>query len=118
MKANKKRDIDMDFVKIKDLYRNISEYEGKSVDIAGWVRTIRASNAFGFIEVNDGSTILSLQVVLDAKHLENYTSAVKTNVGAAVIIKGVIVLTPEAKQPLELHAEVFTLEGGSSPDKS
>jgi asparaginyl-tRNA synthetase len=59
---------------------------------------------------------LSLQVVLEAKRLENYASAVKTNVGAAVIIKGTVVLTPEAKQPLELHADVFTLEGASSPD--
>jgi asparaginyl-tRNA synthetase len=106
----------MEVSSIRDLYENTPAYEGKEVSVAGWVRSVRASNAFGFIMLNDGSTVLSLQVVLEAEKLDNYAFAVKTNVGAAVIIRGVVVLTPEAKQAFELHAGQFTLEGASTPD--
>ena len=61
-----------DVVLVKSLYRNTSEYSDKKVKISGWIRTLRASNAFGFIEVNDGSFFKNVQVVFDSAKISNY----------------------------------------------
>ncbi len=101
---------------IKSLYRGMEEYGGKEVSVSGWVRTIRASNNFGFIELNDGSFFKSIQVVIEADKLPNYTEIAKLNVGAAITVNGVLELTPEAKQPMEIKAAEVIVEGASTPD--
>ena len=69
---------------VKSLYREMESFGSKEVTVSGWVRTVRASNAFGFIELNDGSFFKSVQVVIEADKLENYTDIAKLNVGAAI----------------------------------
>ncbi|MCI6502746.1 MAG: asparagine--tRNA ligase [Clostridia bacterium] len=106
----------MERTTIKQIFQDMAAFDGRRVTIAGWVRTIRASNAFGFIELNDGSYFTNLQVVFEEEKLENYKLIAKQNVGCALVIEGTVTLTPEAKQPLELKAERIEIEGASSPD--
>ncbi len=101
---------------ITKIFSDPSSFDGKSITVAGWCRTIRASNVFGFIELNDGSCFKNLQVVFEADKLENYKTVAKQNVGASFCINGTLVLTPEAKQPFELKAEIIEIEGTSTPD--
>ena len=101
---------------ITKIFNNPSSFDGKTITVAGWCRTIRASNVFGFIELNDGSCFKNLQVVFEAEKLENYKTIAKQNVGASFCITGTLVLTPEAKQPFELKAENIEIEGTSTPD--
>ena len=101
---------------IKELYASPEAFADKEVTVAGWTRTVRASNAFGFMELADGSTFPRLQIVFEADKLENYTEIAKLNVGAAVIARGIFVLTPGAKQPFELKATKMEVEGVSTPD--
>ena len=106
----------MERTTIKQIFQDMAAFDGRRVTIAGWVRTIRASNAFGFIELNDGSYFTNLQVVFEEEKLENYKLIAKHNVGCSLVIEGTVTLTPEAKQPLELKAERIEIEGASSPD--
>ena len=101
---------------IKSLYRDMENFGGKEVTISGWVRTVRASNAFGFIELNDGSFFSSIQVVIESDKLANYTALSKLNVGAALTVTGILELTPGAKQPMEIKAQEVIIEGESTPD--
>ena len=101
---------------ISDIYKSPESYDGKQITVAGWARSIRASNEFGFADLNDGSYFSSLQVVLENQKLSNYDEVTALNVGAAIIVKGTLVLTPDAKQPFELKAEEVEIEGTSSPD--
>ena len=103
-------------IEIKELYKNSESYGGQTVTVGGWCRTIRSSNAFGFIELNDGSSFKNLQVVFEADKLDNYKIVAKQNVGAALIVSGVLELTPEAKQPFEIKAQSIEIEGSSTPD--
>ena len=105
----------MDLVTVRELYRNREEYLDKEVTIGGWVRSIRDSKAFGFIVVNDGSFFEPLQVVYH-DNMENFGEISKLNVGAAIIVKGTLVATPQAKQPFEIQATEVTVEGASAPD--
>ncbi len=105
----------MELINIKDLYRNKEEYLEKEVSIGGWVRSIRGSKNFGFIVVNDGTFFEPLQVVYhDA--LSNFAEVEKLNVGAAILVTGKLVPTPQAKQPFEIQAEEVIIEGKSTPD--
>ena len=101
---------------ISKIFKDPSAFDGKTVTVAGWCRTIRASNAFGFIELNDGSCFPNLQVVFEDTKLENYKTIAKQNVGAALVITGKLELTPNAKQPFELKADEIEIEGTSTPD--
>lgn len=103
-------------VTVRELYRGKEGFADKEITVAGWVRSIRASNAFGFIELNDGSFFSNLQVVFESEFLENYNEIAKLNVGASLYVTGKFVLTPDAKQPFELKAANITVEGQSSPD--
>ncbi|MEG0962958.1 MAG: asparagine--tRNA ligase [Lachnospiraceae bacterium] len=105
----------MELINIKELYRKKEEYLEKTVEIGGWVRSIRNSKNFGFIVVNDGTFFEPLQVVYHEK-LKNFEDVEKLNVGAAIIAKGKLVATPQAKQPFEIQAEEIWIEGASSPD--
>lgn len=101
---------------IKSLFRNTEEYGGKEITISGWVRTIRVSKNFGFIEINDGSFFKSLQIVIEPSKLDNYTQVSKLNVGAAITATGLLELTPEAKQPFEMKADNIFIDGESTTD--
>ena len=102
-------------ITVKELFQNPDAYAGKSVLVGGWVRSVRASKAFGFIVVSDGSCFQTLQTVYHDT-LPNFAQLSKLNVGAALLIRGVLTLTPEAKQPFELQAESVEIEGASTPD--
>ena len=106
----------MERITIKEIFADADKFAGKKIRVAGWARTIRASNAFGFIELNDGSFFKNLQVVFEDSKLENYKNIAKQNVGCSFVIEGVLELTPEAKQPFELKAENIEIEGASTPD--
>ena len=106
----------MNMTKIAAVFADSEVYSQKEITVGGWVRTIRDMKNFGFVELNDGSCFRNLQVVLDAGTLENYAQAASQNVGAALIVTGTVVLTPDAKQPLELKASKVEVEGVSTPD--
>ena len=101
---------------IKEIMSRPEDFAGKELIVCGWARTIRASNEFGFIELNDGSSFKNLQVVIEEAKLDNYKFIAKQNVGASFAIEGVLELTPDAKQPFELKADKVMLEGASTPD--
>ena len=105
----------MEFTTVKELYHNTDAYIGKEITVGGWVRSNRDSKAFGFIVLHDGTFFETLQVVY-SDQLENFAEICKINVGAAVIVKGTLVATPDAKQPFEIQAAGVELEGASTPD--
>ena len=106
----------MERMRIAAIFADQESLGGKDVTVCGWARTIRDMKTFGFIELNDGSCFKNLQVVMSAEELANYKEIAAQNVGAALIVKGTVVLTREAKQPLELRAAQITVEGRSTPD--
>ena len=105
----------MELVNVREIFKNTIRYENQQVTIGGWVRSNRNSKNFGFIVVNDGTFFEPIQVVY-GDGLENYEEVCKINVGAAVIVKGQLVPTPEAKQPFEIQAAEVIVEGASTPD--
>jgi len=105
----------MELLTVRELFKNTAAYAGKTVEFGGWVRNLRASKAFGFIMLSDGTYFQPVQVVYNDT-MANFTELSKTNVGAALIVRGQLVLTPEAKQPFEIQAETVTVEGPSTPD--
>ena len=102
--------------KISGIYADAAALGGQSIRVCGWVRTVRDMKNFGFIELNDGSCLKSLQVVFERESLGNYDEIAHQNVGAALIVDGTLVLTPGAKQPFELKATAIAVEGVSTPD--
>ena len=106
----------LDITKIAAVFADSDVYGGKKITVGGWARTIRDMKNFGFIELNDGSCFKNLQVVFESSSVENYADIARQNVGAALIVTGVVVLTPGAKQPLELKAETIEVEGASAPE--
>ena len=101
---------------LKEIYRNISAFAEKEVTVAGWVRTVRDSKAFGFIELNDGSFFKSAQIVFEEESLANYKEIAKLNVGSAITVTGKVIATPEMKQPFEIKAAKIELKASSTPD--
>ena len=101
---------------IKELFSEPEKFSGKTITVAGWARNIRASNAFGFIELNDGSYFSNLQVVFEDNKLSNYKEIAKQNIGCSLVVTGIIELTPNAPQPFEIKAESIEVEGSSTPD--
>ncbi|MBO4807694.1 MAG: asparagine--tRNA ligase [Lachnospiraceae bacterium] len=105
----------MDLTDIRDLFRERDKYIGKEITVGGWIRTNRDSKQFGFLVINDGTFFEPLQVVYHDT-LPNFDEITKLNVGAAVVVKGELVATPEAKQPFEIQAKEVLVEGPSTPD--
>ena len=105
----------MELTNIREIFRNKDKFADKEVTIGGWVRSTRNSKNFGFIVVNDGTFFEPIQVVY-GNGLDNYDEVGKINVGAAIIVRGTLVLTPDAKQPFEIQAAEVTVEGASTPD--
>ncbi|MFI3249390.1 MAG: asparagine--tRNA ligase [Eubacteriales bacterium] len=102
--------------KISAIYEAPEQYTTSTLTLCGWARTLRDMKTFGFIELNDGSFFKNIQVVADSNILENYKSILSQNVGAAFIVEGNLILTPEGKQPFELKATSITIEGVSAPE--
>lgn len=100
---------------IKDIYRKSELYLNQEIEVSGWVRTLRASKAFGFIELNDGSFFKNIQVVFE-EGLENYAEIAKLTTGTSLIIKGILAESPGAKQPFELKAQMIGVEGECDSD--
>ena len=108
----------MDLTDIRDLYRDREGYIGKEVTVGGWVRSNRDSKTFGFLVLNDGTYFETLQVVYHDK-MANFEELAKLNVGSAIVVKGTIVATPEAKQPFEMQAaEAFVEDDSASSCKN
>ncbi len=102
-------------VSIRDIFRNKDNYLNKEISVGGWVRSNRDSKAFGFVVINDGTFFEPLQVVYHDT-MPNFAEICKINIGAALIVKGTLVPTPEAKQPFEIQATEIAVEGDSTPD--
>ena len=105
----------MNLTDIRELYRSREKYLGTEVTVGGWVRSNRDSKNFGFLVINDGTFFEPLQVVYGEK-LSNFQELCKMNVGAALIVRGTVVATPDAKQPFEMQAEEVLVEGVSTAD--
>ncbi|WP_414632526.1 asparagine--tRNA ligase [Clostridium sp. UBA4548] len=105
----------MEKVLVKQLYRETEKFAEKEVAISGWIRTLRSSKAFGFIEVNDGSFFKNVQVVFEDA-LENFKEIEKLSISSSITVIGNVVLTPEAKQSFEIKATKIVVEGESSSD--
>lgn len=105
----------MELTSIRSLFRDKETYVNQTVTVGGWIRSVRDSKTFGFLVVNDGTFFEPLQIVY-ADKLENFSEISKLNVGAAVLVTGKLVPTPEAKQPFEIQADDVVVEGESAPD--
>lgn len=105
----------MNLLSVREIFRNKEQYLDKEIEIGGWVRSIRDSKTFGFIVLNDGTFFEPIQVVYN-DNMDNFAQVSKLNVGAALIVKGTLVATPQAKQPFEIQAKEVFIEGESTPD--
>ena len=105
----------MELLSVREIFRNKEQYLDKEIEIGGWVRSIRDSKTFGFIVLNDGTFFEPIQVVYHDT-MDNFAQISKLNVGAALIVKGTLVATPQAKQPFEIQATEVVIEGESTPD--
>lgn len=100
---------------IRKIFQNPDAYTNNEIVISGWVRSNRDSKNFGFLTINDGTYFNNIQIVYDDK-LENFTDITKVGVGSAIIAKGMLILTPNAKQPFEIKATSVEVEGSSTPE--
>ena len=105
----------MKLTTIKEIYRNREQFLDQEITVGGWVRSVRDSKTFGFIVLHDGSFFDTLQIVYH-NTMDNFAEISKLNVGAAIIVKGTLVATPQAKQPFEIQASEISVEGNSAPD--
>lgn len=120
-RSSKKRKLEnkgvytMELVTVREIYRNTDKYLNKKISVGGWLRSVRDSKTFGFLVLHDGTFFETLQIVYHDK-MENFAQVSKLNVGAAVIVSGTLIPTPEAKQPFEIQADEVEVEGASAPD--
>ena len=105
----------MELITMRELFKNTAKYADTEIEIGGWVRNRRGSKQFGFIMLSDGTYFSPVQVVYNDT-IENFQEISKINIGAALIVKGTVILTPEAKQPFEIQAKTVTVEGPSTGD--
>ena len=103
-------------VQLREIFKNDKEFGEKTITVCGWAKTIRDSKSFGFIELNDGSYFKNCQIVFDREKVKNYDEIAKQNVGACLMVKGKVILTPENKQPFEINADEVVVLGASSPE--
>ena len=105
----------MELVTVREIYRDTEKYLNQKITVGGWLRSVRDSKTFGFLVLHDGTFFETLQIVYHDK-MENFAQVSKLNVGAAVIVTGTLIPTPEAKQPFEIQADEVVVEGASAPD--
>ncbi len=115
-RRNPKGAISVNRTTVASIFANSQALGGQTLTVAGWARSIRDSKAVGFVALNDGSCFNNLQVVMDRETLPEYDQIAAQNVGAALVVTGTLVLTPEAQQPFELKATSIEVEGPSAPD--
>lgn len=101
---------------VASFYKDLPAYAGKTVTVCGWARSIRDSKTLGFIDLNDGSSFKGVQVVFEVEKIDNFKEIAAQNVGAALVVTGELIATPEAKQPFEIHAAKIEVEGASTPE--
>lgn len=101
---------------VKDIYSSPEAYSQKTVILGGWIKNLRDSKEFGFIDLNDGSCFKNIQVIIERQKLDNYAEIAALNIGAAIVVKGTVALTPGRKQPFEVKADSVEIEGLSTPD--
>ena len=106
----------MDRIQLKQFFKNPQSFDGATVTVCGWAKTIRDSKSFGFIELNDGSYFKNCQIVFDREKVSNYDEVARQNVGACLKVVGKLILTPENKQPFEINADSIVVLGASSPE--
>lgn len=106
----------MERIELKKVAADVAAFAGKTVCVAGWIKTVRDSKAYGFIELSDGSCFKNTQIVFERAVLDNYDEIAHQNVGAAVCVTGEVIATPENKQPYEIKAKKIEVKGESSPD--
>lgn len=106
----------MEKLSVKELYKNSSLYGDKKIKLCGWVRTIRDSKTFGFIELNDGTFFKNVQIVFEEGRISNFEEIRKLTVGSAIVVEGEFVLTPDAKQSFEIKADAIEIEGFAPSD--
>ena len=106
----------MENVQIKDIFRNKEKYLENEITVSGWVRQIRDSKKFAFIELNDGSFFKSIQVIAEDEKISNYVEVAKLNLSASIQVKGILVETPNSKQPFEIQAKEIEILGKSDED--
>ncbi len=106
----------MQRIEIKQLFHNANQFNNQETTVCGWIKTMRVSKTLCFIEINDGSCFMNLQIIMDEDKVAGYRELTKLNVGSAIRVTGNVVLTPQAKQPLEIHAREVAVEGASTPD--
>ncbi|WP_027295284.1 asparagine--tRNA ligase [Robinsoniella sp. KNHs210] len=105
----------MELVTVREIYKEREKYLDQEIRVGGWIRSIRDSKTFGFIVLHDGTFFETLQIVYHDK-MDNFQEISRLNVGAAIIVKGTLVATPQAKQPFEIQAAEIEVEGNSTPD--
>ncbi|MDY2959220.1 MAG: asparagine--tRNA ligase [Hornefia sp.] len=103
-------------IHLKELYMNTAEYADKEVVVRGWIRQNRSSNKFGFLAISDGSYFKPVQIVYEAGNIDNFEEISKANLSAGVLVKGILSLTPNAKQPFEIHGKEVVIEADSGSD--
>lgn len=101
---------------VSKFYLDLDSYAGKTVTVCGWARSIRDSKTLGFIDLNDGTSFKGVQVVFEENKVDNFKEIAAQNVGAALVVTGTLLATPEAKQPFEIHAEKIEVAGASSAE--
>lgn len=99
----------------RQIYKQYKEYSQKELNLCGWVKSNRDSRDFGFLVINDGTFFEPIQIVYE-KQLTNFSQIKKLSVGTAVIVKGILAETPDARQPFEIQASSIEVEGESSSD--
>ena len=104
--------------RICDIYSDPQSYGDKTVRLGGWIRTIRSSNAFGFIELNDGTYFKNVQIVFESDIIDNYKEIAKLNIPASIIAEGTLVLTPGAKRPSPAEASLLRVPSYYRPSPS
>ena len=105
----------MELITVRELFKNTERYAGLQIEVGGWVRNRRGSKQFGFISLSDGTYFTPVQVVYNDT-MANFQEIAKINIGAALIVKGELVLTPDGKQPFEIQAASIDIEGPSTGD--
>ena len=98
---------------IKQLYKACKELDGKTVNVGGWVRSVRDSKNFGFIDLNDGTSFKGVQIVFEPQNIKNYAEVAKLNAGSSIMCEGTLVLTPQNKQPFEIKATAVEIVGAT-----
>ena len=105
----------MENILIRELFKNSEKYYTKEIKVSGWVRTVRDSKTFGFIELNDGSFFKNLQIVFD-NTLDNFNEICKLSISSSIIVTGIFTKTENAKQDFELKATKLDIVDVSNPE--